>query len=55
LQLEGMSFYQPKQIGKEKLFAERLEQLKSIRNQKLGKNEPAEETKKNDVKADAES
>lgn len=42
-QLEGMRFYQPKQIGKEKLFAERLEQLKAIRNEKLGrKTETAE-------------
>ncbi|MCQ2124858.1 MAG: replication-associated recombination protein A [Fibrobacter sp.] len=38
-QLEGMRFYQPKQIGKEKLFAERLEQLKAIRDEKLGKKE----------------
>lgn len=45
-QLEGMRFYQPKQIGKEKLFAERLEQLKAIRDEKLGrKTETAEEKK----------
>ena len=43
-QLEGLELYKPKQIGKEKLFAERLEQLKAIRNEKLGrKAEPAEE------------
>lgn len=36
-QLEGLELYKPKQIGKEKLFAERLEQLKAIRNEKLGR------------------
>lgn len=41
-QLEGLELYKPKQIGKEKLFAERLEQLKAIKKQK---NSPAEPSK----------
>ncbi|MCQ2107586.1 MAG: replication-associated recombination protein A [Fibrobacter sp.] len=45
-QLEGMRFYQPKQIGKEKLFAERLEQLKAIRDEKLGRKAETTEEKK---------
>ena len=45
-QLEGMRFYQPKQIGKEKLFAERLEQLKAIRDEKLGRKAETVEEKK---------
>ena len=32
--LEGLELYKPKLIGKEKLFAERLEQLKTIKKQK---------------------
>jgi len=45
-QLEGLELYHPKQIGKEKLFAERLEQLKALKKQKNGKpDETASESK----------
>ena len=45
-QLEGMRFYEPKQIGKEKLFAERLEQLRTLKQQKNGAAGESDEEKK---------
>ncbi|MCQ2105620.1 MAG: replication-associated recombination protein A [Fibrobacter sp.] len=42
-QLEGLELYKPKPYGREKLFAERLDQLKAIKRQRNGKPDPSAE------------
>lgn len=54
-QLEGLELYKPKQIGKEKLFAERLEQLKAIKKQKNSPAEPSKAETKEPTEKSAET